>query len=326
MPPLRRRLAGASFLPWRSLLVAAALALQLPPVAVATTPLINMSPERKAVLEAHVSTRAAAKFKIVAAAVLSGGSKSGGSVKAKGAVKQHASWYAATEEEAAAVLNALVFGGNLEADAAALASVGGHSKHQHYGGGSKRGGEGLGFFRSPTSEAALVEREHLGPDVAARLNFTAGFVAAYAPEGAESNPDADAAALGAARAAAAARGGAAMRPKPAAPLEEVEYALRQHLLDRGLVLHRLASRQAKLAERGGTPGALEYRRALGDDPAVGFVECASRTGAYSAAWVGTRQLVLDVDMTPRATLEWHSHNMFIHTFYKSRVQKLNTYG
>jgi hypothetical protein len=42
--------------------------------------------------------------------------------------------------------------------------------------------------------------------------------------------------------------------------------------------------------------------------------------------VADRQLLLNVDMSPRATLEWHSHNLFIHVFYQMRKEAQGTYG
>jgi len=252
----------------------------------AAMPIINLSAERKSMLEAHVATRSTASFKVVAAAVLTGSH-----------AKQHATWYASSEEHVAAILNALVFGGSEENDRAALFAATRGPKQR--------------AFRLPETESSLAEAEGLAPSVALGLNYTAAFVRALLPDAA-----------------------------PGSTPEEVEYALRQRLSDRGVSISRLLSREARAAVRQETPGTVDYRRFLGagggggddddddleQEEPVSFVECASRTSSYSAAWLARRDLVLDVDMTPRATLEWHSHNIFIHTFYRSRSASKGTYG
>ena len=96
----------------RRLILAVSLLASLLPPAFASLPLINMSPERKAALEPHVVARSSAVFKIVAAALLSGGR-----------VKRHAEWYTSTAAEAAGVLNALVFFGNESTDRALVLNV-----------------------------------------------------------------------------------------------------------------------------------------------------------------------------------------------------------
>lgn len=259
----------------------------------ASVPVINMSAERKAALEAHVVTRSQAVFKVVAHALLSGGR-----------VKRHAEWYAASAPEAAALLNALVFSGNETEDRALVLNVTLTRPGRHAGGGP--------MFRAPEAEADLLENEELQVGSLAQLHFTAAFVVAAAP------PFGSQAALAISEAASAAGGGGG------GVSEEVDYALRQHLLSRGLSVTRLKPFEARAIERLETPGAIDYRR-LPSEP-VSLVECASRTSAYSAAWLVSQQLLLDVDFTPRATLEWHSHNIFIHIFYHQRRPEKGTYG
>ena len=104
--------------------------------------------------------------------------------------------------------------------------------------------------------------------------------------------------------------------------------LRQYLAKAGISVRRIVhDRSVKLLEKANKEGSLLYRRnASSSLSSVTFVECASRTSAYSAAWLARRELLLGVDMGARSTLEWHSHNLFIKVFYQSRKPTEGMFG
>ena len=261
----------------------------------ASIPVINMSSERKIAIESHAVARSQAVFKVVAHALLSGGR-----------VKRHAEWYASSAPEAAALLNALVFLGNEEADRAQVLNITQAHARRH----------ASGRFRAIEAEADLLAKEELQPGSLTHLNFTAAFVTAVAPT------------FGSHESAAWANDknstAATRSDNRGSVSEEVEYALRQHLLSRGLSVTRLKPLETRLIERIETPGSIDYRRHPSEP--LSLVECASRTTAYSAAWLASKQLLLNVNFTPRASLEWHSHNLFIHIFYHQRRPERGTYG
>ena len=273
-----------------------------------SVPLLNLTPERKHVIATYATTRSTANFNIVASAVLSGGM-----------AKRHAEWFASTENDVASILNALVFDGNETTDRADVLKATGSGHQPRHGG-----------FRPPVSESVLLEHEHLQPASLAALRFSGAFVRAITPPEAENTVelrqhDRDTAARARRRRHEAREHGVT---------EEVEYALRQHLGARGLAVNRVwrlstpagVGSEMVPSEQDGSmvPGEPDYRRPSTDS--VSFVECASRTSAYAAAWLARRDLLMAVNMGPRATLEWHSHNLFIHVFYTNRRKEHNTYG
>jgi hypothetical protein len=263
----------------------------------ASIPVINLSPERKIAIEGHAVARSQAVFKVVAHALLSGGH-----------IKRHAEWYATSASEAAALLNVFVFVGDEVADRAQILNVTRAHAGRH---------AGVNYmYRAPEAEADLLAKEELHNESLTHLNFTAAFVSAVAPP------------FGSHLTAAWGVDGnsttAGGRKDRGSISEEVEYALRQHLLSRGLSVTRLKPLETRAIERRETPGSIDYRR-YSSEP-VSLVECASRTTAYSAAWLANQQLLLNVNFTPRASLEWHSHNLFIHIFYHQRRPERGTYG
>mmetsp|Transcript_27620 Transcript_27620/g.56688 ORF Transcript_27620/g.56688 Transcript_27620/m.56688 type:complete len:381 (-) Transcript_27620:633-1775(-) len=275
---------------------------------------VNLSSERKAVVEAHAVARASAKYKIVVAAVLSGDK-----------VKRHSELFVADAEGAAAILNALIFLGNETADRDAFALATSHgnlvSPRKHHN--TNGGGGGGGSFHLPMAESDLIRQEGLSNATLAGLRFSPTFVRAATAsqdgKGWSGKRGSESGGGGGGDGAVVNKEGSARQLS-----EEAEYALRQHLTKRGVALLRVVAPADKLAARQATPGSLDYRRRRGEP--VSFLECASRTSAYSAAWVADRQLLLSVDMSPRASLEWHSHNLFIQVFYHMRRPERGTYG
>ena len=237
----------------------------------------------KDVVEKNAVVRSAGSFKVSAQGLLS-----------NGIVKRHAEWFCSSEASVAAILNALVFSEDEDADRSALVNA---TAKAHFGNGRHAA------FKSPESESELLEKEHLQPSTLSSLRFTAGSIASLTQF----------------------RGNSSLSMTHERSLgEELEYALKQHLQSRGLRVEVLLAAAEKAAMRKATQGSVDYRRDLAEP--ISFVECASRTNAYSAAWLATSGLLQAVDMTPRATLEWHSHNIFINVFYQNRRKDQGTYG
>lgn len=119
--------------------------------------------------------------------------------------------------------------------------------------------------------------------------------------------------------------------------------MRRELALHGIEISALLPQSFKMRMQEVTPGSLRFGQqqandqkqatsflagmteAIDDvDRPLKFVTCEGRAPAYSAAFLVQKQLFLEVDYSPRATLEWHSFNLFIKVFYNKHGRVLKT--
>jgi hypothetical protein len=217
-------------------------------------------------------------------------------------VKRHSELYVADADGAAAILNALVFLGNETFDQHSFENATSHGLTVVGGGHANKGGKGSAGknFQLPISESELLYQEDLSNSTLARLRYSSAFVlaATASRDGLawRGNGEKTSSSSSTPQQQQQQQRGAVVGSVTGGGLsEEAEYALRQHLTKRGIAVQRLLSQEDKQKARESTPGSLDYRRAVsggggveggggGSSSQVEFVECASRTSAYSAAW------------------------------------------